>query len=300
MRLLHIYRKDARNVGDMKSSPHLYFRFGAEQKSIDVLEAGNINDWSKYDAVIVGGGGLLQDKWFMPALTHIRDNFHGKVIVWGAGLNNHFYKETICFAPSSATRCRLCLDWLFGRHRFRVRLISLGCESTLKRDAWLNRCDLVGVRDYGTMFDWVPCVSCMDEGIDQHRQTTPRHPLVVVDHPDVCRIGLRGVPRMSNLNNNFADLLAFIASGEILLASSYHAAYWGILLGRRVVVVPWSEKFCGFKHSVPACLTQRELNDCISRSRAYPEALSECRQSNLDFALKTAHLLQLSWSLAYK
>ena len=296
MRLLHIYRKDARNIGDMKSSPHLYFKFGAEQHSIDVLEAGNINDWSKYDAIIIGGGGLLEDEWFMPALKHIRGSFPGKIIVWGVGLNNPFYEETVYFAPSAVTRCRLHLDWLLGRRKFRNRSIRRGCESTLERDDWLKRCDLIGIRDYGTVFDWVPCVSCMDVKIDQHRQTMPKHPLVIVDHPDACRIGLGGVPRMSNLNNTFSDLLAFIASGETLLAASYHAAYWGILLGRRVIVVPWSEKFYRFKHSVPACLTKHELTDCISRSRPYPEALDECRRSNMEFASNVENLLQTSWS----
>lgn len=295
MRILHIYRKDARNAGDLKSSPHLYFKFKAEQATIDVMELEKIPNWCTYDAVIVGGGGLLQDDWFMPALAHLRENFHGRIIVWGIGFNNQFSQKTIHFAPSWARLVRLYCGWLLHGRAFCVEVPTKRQESTVRRDDWLKRGDLVGIRDYNKGFDWVPCASCMDESIDRHRDTAPKHKLVIVDHPDACRIELRGVPRISNLNSDFADILAFIASGETLLSSSYHAAYWGLLLGRRVVVVPWSEKFYGFKHPIPACSRRGELSDCIARSRSYPEALSECRDRNLEFIGKAADLLKLSW-----
>jgi hypothetical protein len=296
MRLLNIYRKDARNAGDLKSSPFLYFKFDADQESVDVLAVKGVSNLSDYDAVIVGGGGLLEDKWFMPSLAHIRDKCRGKLILWGAGLNNHFHEQIIYFAPSFATRRRLLWKWLSGRRTFVVKPPAHNVRDSSHRDVWLKSCDMAGVRDHGTAFDWVPCVSCMDSRLDHYRNIAPEHPLVAIDHPDFCKIELNRIPRFSNIGNNFDSILSFIASGETVLCASYHAAYWAILMGRKVVVVPWSEKFLRFKQTVPACSDSGELQDCIKRSIRHPEALKECRESNLAFASKVANLLNLRWS----
>jgi len=296
MRLLNVHRKDARNVGDMKSSPQQYFQLEAEQDTVDVLAVKDAVKWSEYDAVIIGGGGLLEDVWFMPSLTHISQNFRGKIIIWGVGFNNHFSTKTIHFSPSWRELIRLYRNWLQHGRDFRVHVPPEKRWDSAGRDAWLRTGDLVGIRDYGRGWDWVPCVSCMDKRLDEFRQVAPTRPLVIVDHPDACKIQLPGVPRISNLSSDFEGILAHIASGETVLASSYHAAYWGLLLGRRVVVVPWSEKFYGFKHRVPICMRKRELADALKRSQAYPEALEECRAQNLEFVSKVAGLLSLNWS----
>ncbi len=296
MRLLNIYRKDARNAGDLKSSPFLYFSFNADRESVDILKAGEISDLSSYDAVIIGGGGLLEEKWFMPILVDIRRNCHAKTIIWGTGLNHHFYEETICFAPSLAVRYRQLWDRLSKGRIFGRRLPAPKKIDSSRHNAWLKTCDLVGVRDYGLPFDWVPCASCMVARLDDYRNITPTHPLIAIDHPDFCKIELSGIPCFSNLGNDFDGILSFIASGETVLCASYHAAYWAILMGRKVIVVPWSEKFQRLKYSVPECLNRRKLKGCIRRAIAYPEALAECRERNRDFASKVANLLGLQWN----
>jgi hypothetical protein len=296
MRVLNIYRKDSRNVGDLKTSPLLYFKFSADQDSLDVLEAGKDSDLSNYDAIIVGGGGLLQDKWFMSSLTRIRNSCRGKVILWGAGLNNHFYDETIYFAPSFATRRRLFFEGLLGKRSLKVAPSPRSNGISSQCNDWLRTCDLIGVRDYGTGFDWVPCASCMDARLDYYRNMAPKHPLVAIDHPDFCRIELSHVPHFSNVENDFDSILSFIASGETVLSASYHAAYWALLMGRKVVVVPWSEKFSRLKYDVPACLNRGELPNCVARARPYPEALKECRDRNIDFVSEVSKLLGLSWT----
>ncbi len=296
MRVLNIYRKDARNAGDLRASPLRYFKFSAEQESIDVLQAGIEFDLAGYDAVIIGGGGLLQEQWFLPSLTRIRAHSRGKVILWGAGLNNHFYNETIYFAPSMRTRRRLFIDAICGRRSLKLTPASQNGPTPGRWDSWLKTCDLIGMRDYGTLFDWVPCVSCMDERLDYFREMAPKHQLVAIDHPDFCRIELSGVPHFSNIENDFESILSFISSGEAVLCASYHAAYWGLLMGRKVIIVPWSEKFLRFKYEVPSCLSSAELPKCLSRARAYPGALKECRERNTHFATEVSKLLGLTWS----
>ena len=184
MRFLNIYRKDTRNVGDLKCTPLLYFKFDADQESVDVYEVKNITNFSKYDAVIIGGGGLLHEGEFMPILSQIRNNFQGKIILWGAGLNNHFYKELIYFAPSWATRWRLISSQIRARRADRIEPAVSNDVIWGGRDSWLRACDLVGLRDYGIGFDWVPCASCMDPRLDDYRNKAPEHPLIAIDHPD--------------------------------------------------------------------------------------------------------------------
>jgi len=301
MRILNIYYKDAKNAGDLKSTPLLYFRFEAEQDSVDVRDLGRGFDLSGYDGVIIGGGGLLSD-YFMEFLAQTGNTRRGKLIVWGAGLNNHFYNHTLCFAPSLAARQRWYWEGVLRRILGKQSLPTLvpvmppprDDAISRRRQLWLKTCDLVGVRDYGTEFDWVPCASCMDGRIDFHRNAPPKYPLVTIDHPDFCRIELKGVPHFSNLNNDFESILAFVASGEAVLSSSYHATYWALLLGRKVVTVPWSEKFLTFKHPVPACFNVGSLRAGLAQARAYPEALDECRRQNRDFAARVAQLLSIN------
>jgi len=301
MRILNIYYKDAKNAGDLKSSPLGYFRFEAEQDSVDLREIGKGFDLSPYDGVIIGGGGLLAD-YFMQFLTQTGKTRRGKLIVWGAGLNNHFHSHTLCFAPSLAARQRWywegVLRKILGKHSPRTLVPAMPPPNddpiSRQRLVWLKTCDLAGIRDYVTEFDWVPCPSCMDGRLDFHRKVTPKHALVTIDHPDYCRIELKGVPHFSNLNNDFESILAFLASGETVLSSSYHATYWAMLLGRKVIVVPWSEKFLTFKHPVSVCFKVGELRACMAQARAFPEALDECRQQNRDFAARAAKLLGLN------
>jgi len=265
-------------------------------------EIGNGLDVAKYDAIIVGGGGLLSDSYFMQVLTQAAKTRRGKLIVWGAGLNNHFYGHTIWLAPSLVTRQRWYWEGVVRRILGKRSLPALVPNTppppdeaiSEQRQAWLKSCDLAGIRDFGTEFEWVPCASCMDGRIDFYRSVPPKYPLVVIDHPDYCRIELKGVPHLSNLNNDFDNILAFLASGETVLSSSYHAAYWALLLGRKVVVVPWSEKFRKFKHPLAACFKIGELSACMALARSYPDALNDCRQHNRDFAARTAKLLGLN------
>jgi len=50
-------------------------------------------------------------------------------------------------------------------------------------------------------------------------------------------------PHMTNLAGDMEEVIAFLASGEVVVTSSYHGAYWARLLGRKVALLPRGSKF---------------------------------------------------------
>lgn len=168
-------------------------------------------------------------------------------ILWGAGVNTHEAKE-----------------------------------ATLP--PFMGKFTLVGLRDWDVGYRWVPCPSCMDPAFDIPRQR-PTRSVVVFDHMDIpVRVG--SLPRMSNRVGDLRKVLDFLASGETILTTSYHGAYWATLLGRKVVVYGWSNKFFHMKHP-PAILEEEDWpslwRDAAKRAAVYPNALEECRDSNRRF-----------------
>ncbi|MGF1635377.1 MAG: hypothetical protein ACFCVE_16135 [Phycisphaerae bacterium] len=132
--------------------------------------------------------------------------------------------------------------------RERVVVFGAGCNDHDKRDAWypawLSRCDLVGVRDWGQPFDWVPCVSCLSPAFDDPGE--PEHDVVVYRHKDPKSDRIPrdlGWPSLTN-RAGFNEVIRFLKSGRTVVTSSYHGVSWATLLGRKVVVCsPFSSRF---------------------------------------------------------
>ncbi len=131
---------------------------------------------------------------------------------------------------------------------------------------------LQGLRDYPTTYDWVPCASCMHSIFDQNVEITT----------DSVVYGHKSQP--VNTSSSIEEVVAFIGSAETIYTDSYHGAYWAILLGRKVVVDPWSSKFYGFKWPIATSKKQ-------TRS-VYPEALEEARAANQVYYEKVMNLVR--------
>ncbi|QEH31748.1 Polysaccharide pyruvyl transferase [Aquisphaera giovannonii] len=247
--VLNLHRVDYTNLGDLKCGPYSYFDFLGGHPVVD------INDLARWEGpadlggklIVVGGGGLLNSV-FGRQWELITSDPSACLIVWGGGHNAH------------------------GSGR-------------IDGYSHLDRCRLVGLRDYGQGHDWVPCVSCMEPGFD--RPHPIRHEVVFFEgsHRPV-----RGVdPAIPKLTSRCMDLhrvLRFLGSGELVLTSSYHGAYWATLLGKRVVLIGVSSsKFFGMKHP-PVHGTPSDWMSGGRSARVYPEALDECRGANRRFAAK--------------
>jgi hypothetical protein len=273
LKLTNYHVRDSNNIGDLLSSPLRYFQFpGFDCQTLDI---GKIDYTNVVDShIIIGGGGLLCDR-FLPHVQAIYQAKTGRVIFWGVGQQR------------------------YGS--------GIQKPETFDYGTFLSAANLLGIRDDGMKYPWVPCVSCMHPAFDKPR--SPQHEIVVFSH-NKFQIHFPGLPHLTNTTDDFESVLDFLGSGETILTSSFHGAYWGILLGRKVLTFPFSSKFTTLRHK-PATyplkhwtrikwkialfkqvLYQQEhegdkltcdtnnWSDYLRNIPTYPDSLEECRDRN--------------------
>ncbi|MBD2635328.1 hypothetical protein H6G52_08165 [Limnothrix sp. FACHB-881] len=230
--LLNWHVIDPKNIGDLLAAPSRYLTLAADQQAIDLRRLDpETRDQTQAELLfgdrpivhVVGGGGLLFDRFqkAIQALVQQRQQSpdRTKLIAWGPG--QQIYGK---FTPQQI-------------QNFDYR-------------TYLDGFDLVGLRDahvenLGLGYHWLPCASCLHPAFDQPRLI--RHEFVVFSHKKF-QIDFPDFPRMTNEETDFETVLNFLGSGETILTSSYHGAYWGTLLGRRVLAFPFTSKTHTLKH----------------------------------------------------
>lgn len=193
--------------------------------------------------VIIGGGGLTH-RTFDTAIRRIIATQPAVLIAWGIGANTHG-------------------------------------EAVLAYPDWLYDFNFVGCRDWGSPFDWVPCASCMSPLFD--RAPAPKHRLVIYEHHAAKLLPDIDAPRLKNVKVSMAKAVSHLASGEVVATNSYHGAYWGILLGRRVVVYPFSNRHRHFRHMPAIARPGERPLDAAERCAEHKDALTVCREANMQF-----------------
>ena len=274
-KLTNYHVLDPTNVGDLLSSPLQYFDFPGY--SCQTQDIRNFDpDSVKNSHIIIGGGGLLY-KRFLPQIQSLcTTQGVGKRILWGVGQQSYGCDKSVLDPP-------------------------------FNYDAYTAHSDLVGIRDDKMPHDWVPCVSCMHPAFDKPR--TIKHEVVAFSHKKF-QINIPGIPRMTNENSDLEEVLGFLGSGNTILTSSFHGAYWGTLLGRRVLAFPFSSKFFTLRHQPNLYIVNKwsrvrwrlsalgkelwtfrykgNIHSCdtknwrqhLSKCQAYPQSLAECRERN--------------------
>lgn len=248
---INFHRRNPKNVGDLRCGPAEYVDFLHDFKTIEIFRCRRPMKLAD-KPVIVGGGGLLANEFFAEHIDNIVRSRPKLLVCWGAGQNAH-HSDAIRYPES------------------------------------LKHFDLVGLRDHGNPYDWVPCVSCLHEGFDKPHAI--EHELVLYNHSEFASLRNSGFPELSNDEMDLDRIIAFLGSGATVLTTSYHGAYWATLLGRKVVVLdPFSSKFHAYRHP-PALVSSDDWREGVRRAIAYPEALEECRSSNTAFAAKVRERL---------
>lgn len=157
----------------------------------------------------------------------------------------------------------------------------------------LKEFDLVGVRDYGQDFNWVPCVSAMHSYFDQKVEI--EHETVIYEHKDWPMLPNHTWPRRQNNAKSLEEIVAFLGSAETVITNTYHGVYWTLLLGRKAVIYqPFSNRFLFFKWPVPIAYLPEDLPQAIKRAKSYSEALLESRKANRQFAAQVRNLILCS------
>lgn len=244
--ILAAHLRDTDNLGDLVSTPADYFSFPADVQKIDLRRA-RLN---RNPVVIFGGGaiaGRLHDRMVQPQTL---------LIPWGIG-----------FTRRGETR----------------------------PDAVSNKFKLYGCRDVGiknTMH--VPCASAMSTLFDKVYDAKHEAVLYVNNRPKknpsakpsyVTFPNVKGLPTMHN-GVTFAEAIEFLGSGNTIITNSYHGAYWGTLLGRKVVIVnPYSSKFFNFEFQPYYCADE-DWKAGMKRAQSFPHALLRSRARNHQFYAK--------------
>ncbi len=77
-------------------------------------------------------------------------------------------------------------------------------------------------------------------------------------------------------------MFEFISSCDLLVTSSFHAAYWATLLEVPVIGIPTSIKFHTFRHRIPLASNGNWIAQ-LGNTKVYHSALNECIEANINF-----------------
>lgn len=261
--VVNLHRLDQKNAGDFYCAPHHYFE-ELQNKELDIFDYKSpektiTNRWIQKisnNALIIGGGGLLNRGSFEKQMKLFESlgRKNKKIVLWGIGHNSKNPK-------------------LFGKiSSYNINTANFG---------------LVGTRDYSLSENWVPCVSCLHPVFDQKFSSDQE--IGIIFHKKTLKkksvtSKFQNYPSTSN-TTDLESLVTFIGRSETVITDSYHAMYWSMLLGKKVVVVPNSSKFFDFKYHPVISTFESCLKDA-EKAVSFSGILEECREVNRQFAAR--------------
>lgn len=265
-KVINIHRVNPNNIGDYFCGPHLYFeQLKGKQidisdfRSIRVSVTKNFTKKISNNSLIIGGGGLLNIRHFktqMELFEQLSEKGK-KTVIWGAGHNQANLQE-------------------FSKNK--------------KYWIDINKFGLVGTRDYSmrdNKTEWVPCVSCLNQVFDKSYNTINEVGLIYnaksIKNKNLQK-KLSEFPYTSN-TSSLNEMIKFIGESDTIVTNSYHAMYWSILLGKKIVSIPATSKFLDFKYESPIA-TFENFTEKIKYAPRYSGVLEECREINVKFSEK--------------
>lgn len=151
---------------------------------------------------------------------------------------------------------------------------------------------LFGTRnfDWKDELDFVPCPSCMSTLFDN--PAGPKHEIVAFLHRKKLPETFVpfGIPHLTNAVDNAKEAIDFISSGETVVTNSYHGVYWAQLLGKKVICIPYNDKFKTFEHT-PTFAGPETWMEQVNNATSFPSTLEKYRDTNRDFSKKIRALL---------
>tara|TARA_B100000123_G_C25736728_1_gene431811 strand:+ start:234 stop:1898 length:1665 start_codon:yes stop_codon:yes gene_type:complete len=261
-----------KNAGDYYCSPRLFYGFN--DYKIEYLEY--TDNWdsinkTKNSIVIFGGGGIIdtnkdRSKYYK-TLEKSNVYFH-----WGSGSNKLNLKE---------------VNWMPSPNEIDI------CDDIFENFIFVGRRDYL--KNYYDNHEYVPCVSCKI-GLLQNNYEIKRR-IGIIQHMWLKQITNLNYPTISmDLNKyNINEIIKFIGESEIIITGSFHGAYWGHLMQKKVIINgSWSSKFDTLKYK-PTLLSNNLENDIKSCIVPPPEYLKECIELNDKFYNKiTNKIMELT------
>lgn len=272
-KVLFVNRISDSNIGDALSSPKYYF--GKEYgdwhdcdihiTEAEIFRTEALRKIDESSLVIIGGGGLLGQKYFEEDLRFFNKISLPKVI-WGAGHNSHDIYAIPNHPPTSAD----------------YPDFSIYAE--------------YGIRDWNLGHNWLPCVSCMHSEFDQ--EASIKDGAVYLLHwelkykPDIVRkITEQDSSGCILFNDDSAStIFRKLRCARVVVTNSYHGAYWGTLLKKPVVVIGGGSKMQTLRHK-PVYADHHNWKNTAKSAKIYDDALDQCRSANVDFQRKILLIL---------
>lgn len=284
-----VHRRDENNVGDIASNPLQYFLDPEDYVTVDITDIGR-EPISPDIPLIVGGGGLIGNEFldtnFRRLLTssdkaQLYEMYEKR---WNSP-SSTMKKIQIEFEEEYLTLIRKYIKKTEDSKNLKV-IWGAGHNSDVSKDKkgnifleypdYLIDYDITGLRDWDTGHHWAPCASCMHPAL--RKKYTIKNDIIWFEHKKqlIKDFGSDPIPRFINSGNNIDQTIELLGSANIILTNSYHGAYWGLLLKKRVVVVGgWSTKFYKMRHR-PYILDKNEnYKDVIDQTHIYGSALDE-------------------------
>ncbi len=255
-KVYNLFTYGENNVGDESSGPSLYF-------DIPNCEPHNVRNFRELDLinsfVILGGGGHIH----LPS-----PNYNDGRIDWIDEMSKCSYK---------------IMTWGIGHNIYELKKDIVFPESLNDKKFVLH-----GFRDQDQKYNWVPCASCMSNLFDRKYKIT--NDFVVYENI-ASRLPDLSYPRLDNDNRKMSDVVKFLGSAKCILTNSYHGAYWGLLLGRSVVIIdPFSSKFYNLHPSVVISNLNDFKKDSFS-AKTDTKFLDICRNKNKEHYKKVMEII---------
>lgn len=185
---------------------------------------------------------MLNDM-YLPILESLVQK-NKKTIFWGIGTNRHFWPGlSQDFLKSSISRYRVLLQE-------RLRLLVRRSIYTQKENTILQKSAKVGMRDFQSNFEILPCSSCLHPIFDKFSDSKNNENGIVgiFGHADFLKIEeFPGSKTFEYIGKDIVSVVRSIASCSSIVTSSYHCAYWAMLLGKKVSIRSFSTKHIHLK-----------------------------------------------------
>jgi len=293
-----VHRADPNNVGDLSSNPLQYFLKPEQYQVVDITRITE-TDYDSRLPMVIGGGGLIGNEFFgdaVPSLLpsadldqlvsiqkhkwNLKDPANEKAHAEFQFAHRNFIKRYMNkITPVSAPRH----IWGAGHNG---PLDKRGAAEIVYPD-WLMNFDEVGVRDWDQNQPWVPCASCMHPALK--KKYAIKNDVVFFEHKKqlIKNFGNDSIPRFVNSGSNIDQTIELLGSANIILTNSYHGAYWGVLLGKKVIVVePWSSKFLSMKHAPWILKRDQDWKEVVDQIKIHDSALDDCQDATTKFWVK--------------
>ena len=306
MKPIVIHRQDKNNVGDLYCNPLMYYNI--EHDVIDI-EHLNVTQYNSDRPIIAGGGGLIENDWFGDILKNLLVSCDFNTLqeasktIWeitqnnNAELRNEFQKKISALIKEYIDKINIKktaprIVWGAGHNKNLTKL-----PKVLEWPSYLSGFDLVGLRDVSNPYEYVPCASCKHSAFDKKYEI--KNDIIFFEHKKQLikstDFGKVSIPRFINTGDNMEQTIELLGSSNVILTNSYHGAYWGCLLGKKVIIVePWSSKFFLLDPApaiIPKINLLENLDEVIENAKIPSNYLEQCRNLNDKYFSQVKELL---------